>query len=247
MKTNKFWTVVSKALAVIAVTLVVALILAPGASAANKYKVLHKFDGTDGAAAEDALVFDASGNLYGTTRGGGSIGYGTVFELTPNSGGGWTESVLYSFTGGSDGAAPCDRVIFDASGNLYGTILGGGDYGYGGVYELTPNSGGGWTESVLYSFTGGSDGAYIVGGLIFDTTGNLYGTAMGGGAYGHGAVFKLTPGSDGTWTESVLHSFKGGKGGGYPDHGHLIFDAAGNLYGVTAGFNEETVTARFSS
>jgi len=108
MKTNKFWTVLSKALAVIAATLIVALILGPGASAAVTYKVLHQFSGTDGAYPHDfsGLIFDASGNMYGTTTTGGAYGYGTVFQLRPNTDGSWTESVLYSFSGGSDGANP---------------------------------------------------------------------------------------------------------------------------------------------
>ena len=237
MQTNKFWTVVSKALAVMAVTLIMDLILAPGASAASNYKVLYRFTGgADGAQPEDALVFDASGNLYGTALGGGCCGSGTVFELTPNSDGTWTQSVLYSFTGGSDGGSPASAVIFDASGNLYGTSVEGGDYGYGTVYKLTPNSDGGWTESVLYSFTGGSDGGDPTSGLTFDTNGNLFGTTWQDGAYGHGVVFKLAANSDGSWTENTLHSFKGGKDGGTPDRGHLIFDAAGNLYGATAGW-----------
>jgi uncharacterized repeat protein (TIGR03803 family) len=229
------WTVVSKALAVVAVTLVVALVLAPSAWAASKYKILHRFTGADGSQPMGVLIFDTLGNLYGTSLGGGCCGSGTVFELTPNSDGTWTQSVLYSFTGGSDGRAVMSGVIFDASGSLYGTTLGGGDYGYGTVYQLKPNSDGTWTESVLHSFND-SDGATLVGGLVFDTSGNLYGTAAGGGAYGHGVVFKLAPNSDGTWTESTLHDFMGGKDGGYPDHSNLIFDRTGNLYGVTAGW-----------
>ncbi len=237
MTKNRSWTAISKALSVMTVTLIMALILAPGARAAGNYKTLHKFTGgADGNQPADTLVFDASGNLYGTAIEGGSSGAGTVFELTPNADGDWTLSVLYGFTGGSDGRAPLAEVIFDAKGNLYGTSLEGGDYGAGTVFEVTPNSDGSWTESVLYSFTGGSDGAYVVSGLVFDAACNLYGTATKGGAYEHGVVFKLAPNSDGSWTESVLHAFMGGKDGGYPDHGHLIFDAAGNLYGTTAGW-----------
>ncbi len=212
-----------------------ALILAPGAWAANKYKILHKFTGADGNAPTGILIFDASGNLYGTTVYGGASQNGTVFKLTKNADGTWTQSVLYSFDVGSDGQSVMSGVIFDTSGNLYGTTLGGGDYGYGTVYQLTPNSDGTWTESVLHSFND-SDGATLVGGLVFDTSGNLYGTASQGGAYGHGVVFKLAPNSDGTWTDTTLHDFMGGTDGGYPDHSNLIFDAAGNLYGVTAGW-----------
>ena len=239
MKWNLFWTAVSKVLAVMTVTLIVALTLAPGASAAVTYKVLHQFNGTDGAYPHDfsGLIFDASGNLYGTTTTGGAYGYGTVFQLRPNTDGSWTESVLYSFSGGSDGANPDIGVIFDASGNLYGATLGGGDHGSGTVFKLTPNLDGSWTESVLYSFTGGADGL-MPGIWIVDATGAIYGTSIGGkyrcgNPLGCGVVFKLTPNSDGTWTESVLHSFRISSNDNTV--GGLIFDKAGNLYGATNG------------
>jgi uncharacterized repeat protein (TIGR03803 family) len=229
-----FWTVVSKALPVIAVTLTMALILAPGAWAASKYKVLYKFTGgTDGSQPIAGLILDTSGNLYGTTYQGGPSGDGTVFKLTKNSDGSWTESVLYSFAGGTDGATPYAGVTFDASGNLYGTTQYGGVSSAGTVFQLAPNSGGTWTETLFYSFTGGSDGANPYGGLIFDPSGNLYGTTYYGGASGDGVVYKLTPNSNGTWTESVLHTFTGGQDGSNPQQlGNLTFDPAGNLYGT---------------
>jgi uncharacterized repeat protein (TIGR03803 family) len=246
MKHNPFWAAISKVLAVMTVTLVVALILAPGAWAAGTYKILHKFSRTEGGEPMGALIFDTSGNLYGTAFGGGCCSSGdpgTIFKLAPNANGSWTQSVLYSFTTeGLDGLFVVSAVIFDQAGNLYGTTVEGGNrsicggQGCGVVYKLTPNSDGSWTESVLHSFNG-SDGETLVGGLVFDTNGNLYGTAASGGAYGHGVVFKLAPNSDGSWTESAIHDFMGGKDGGYPDRGNLIFDAAGNLYGVTAGWN----------
>ena len=127
-KANPFWTVVSKALAVMTSTLIMALVLAPGASAASKYKVLYNFSGgADGSQPYDAVILDAAGNLYGTTTAGGASGNGTVFKLTKNSDGSWTESVLYSFAGGTDGASPQSEVTFDVSGNLYGTTWSGGD------------------------------------------------------------------------------------------------------------------------
>jgi uncharacterized repeat protein (TIGR03803 family) len=176
MKSNQFWTAVSKVLAVITVTLIMALMLAPGAWAASTYKTLYKFTGDpDGDTPLAALIFDASGNLYSTTLGGGSGAKGTVFKLTPNADGSWTQSVLYGFTGGSDGGNPFAGVIFDASGSLYGTTYNGASGG-GTVYKLTPNSDGTWTESTLHQFHG-SDGRRLVGGLVFDATGNLYGTA----------------------------------------------------------------------
>jgi uncharacterized repeat protein (TIGR03803 family) len=243
MKSNRFWAGVSRVLAAATLTLIVILLLAPGARAASKNKMLYEFTGgADGSMPWDTLIFDQAGNLYGTT-GGSFIGPGptpgNVFELTPNGDGTWTESVLYTFTGGSDGGTPNAGLIFDQAGNLYSTTQFGGNYGYGVVFKLAPNSDGSWTESVLYSFTGGKDGSQPWGGLIFDQQGNLYGTTGGGGNSscqglfsGCGVVFELAPNSDGTWTESVLHAFTGGKDGEMPEAG-LIFDQAGNLYSTT--------------
>jgi uncharacterized repeat protein (TIGR03803 family) len=236
MQNNRFWAAVSRVLEVMTVTLIAALILAPGARAASTEKVLYSFTGSadGGNPRASRLIFDQAGNIYGTTGDGGAYGAGTVFMLTPNSSGGWTESVLYSFTGGSDGADPWAGVIFDSAGNLYGTATAGGAYGAGVVFQLTPNSDGTWTEGVLYTFTGGSDGADPAAGLIFDSVGNLYGTVEDGGLYGYGDVYELTPSSGGTWTQSVLHQFTGGKDGSKPlNHAVLIFDATGNLYGTT--------------
>jgi uncharacterized repeat protein (TIGR03803 family) len=212
--------------------------------------VLHEFTGADGANPWLAgLVFDPAGNLYGTTNQGGAstgtetcpVGCGAVFKLAPNPDGTWTESVLYSFTGGADGSNPVAGLIFDAASNLYGITSGGGEpcepSGCGTVFKLKPEPDGTWTESVLYSFTGGADGAGPYAGLIFDAAGNLYGTtALGGGSgcngFGCGVVFELAPNPDGIWTERVVYSFTGGADGGYPQAG-LILDAAGNLYGTT--------------
>jgi len=240
---NPFWTAVSKALAVIAATLIMASVLAPGAWAADNYKILHRFTGgADGGYLDAGLIFDSSGNLYGTASVGGAYGNGAVFELTPNSDGSWTEKVLYSFTGGTDGGTPYAALIFDTAGNLYSTTYGGGVYGYGTVFMLTPNSDGSWTEATLYSFAGGTDGAQPIAGLIFDTAGNLYGLTSKGGrgscpgytsATGCGTVFELTPNSGGGWTESVLYAFAGGMDGGFLDHASLVFDGAGNLFGAT--------------
>jgi len=237
MNKNQFSAAVSKVVSIAAIALIVALVLAPGAWAQGKYKILHKFTGPDGSDPISALIADTAGNLYGTTTSGGCcLGRsGTVFKLAPNADGSWTHSLLYSFTGQGDGDAVMSGVTLDAVGNLYGTTVWGGDYRGGTVYKLVPNSDGTWTEIVLHSFSG-DDGWQVVGGLVFDTNGNLYGTTTQGGAYGYGIVFKLSPNSDGSWTESVLHSFMGGTDGGYPDHGKLIFDATGNLYGVTAGW-----------
>jgi len=242
MNSNKFWPAMGKAFAVVTVTLLVTLVFAPNAGAASKYKVLHAFSGGDGEQPRADLVFDAAGNLYSTTAAGGigscwvygGNGCGTVFKLAPNPDGSWTESVLYRFTGGEDGANPWSTPVFDAAGNLYGTTMYGGTYGYGTVYTLVPNPDGSWTQSVIYSFTGGKDGGYLLRdcGLTFDAASNLYSAALSGGAYGYGVTFELTPKSGGGWKEKVLHTFVGtpAKVPAYAP----IFDAAGNLYGTTS-------------
>src|SRR5579872_824781 len=221
-------------LAVVTLTVIVVLIQPPCASAA-KYQVIHKFSGTDGSDPQDGLIaFDSAGNLFATTASGGLYGNGTVFRLTPNSDGSWTETVLYSFTGGADGSVPGPSgVIFDGTGNLYGATSAGGDYGFGTVYKLTPNSDSTWTETVLHSFGNGADGATPWAGVAFDVSGNLYGTTQTGGAYGGGTVYQLMPNSEGTWTENVVHSFGNGSDGNTPHVGSLIFDAAGAIYGTT--------------
>jgi uncharacterized repeat protein (TIGR03803 family) len=211
--------------------------------------VLHSFFGTDGFALECRLIFDGAGNLYGTTDMGGAYGYGTVFKLTPNSDGSWTESVLYSFKGAPDGQEPTAGLVFDAAGNLYGTTEFGGSkncpsapYPCGTVFELTPNSDGSWTEHVLHRFTG-NDGNYPVAGVTFDAAGNLYGTASSGGADNFGVVFKLTPTSGGGWSYRVLHTFANKPG--FEPYGGLSFDATGNLYGTTTGDGSTTYGSVF--
>ena len=122
------------------------------------------------------VVFDSAGNFYGATLLGGANGNGTVYEAK-RSGKTWTESVIYSFTGGSDAINPVATVSLDAQGNLYGTAPAGGAYGNGAVYKLSRSSSG-WTESVLYSFQAANDGANPVGGVILDKAGNLYGSKV---------------------------------------------------------------------
>ncbi len=198
--------------------------------------VLYAFTGgSDGGQPYAGLVMDASGNLYGTTESGGnsgsncSSGCGVVFELSPEAGS-WAQSVLHSFTGGKDGASPYDALTFDAKGHLYGTTYSGGAYNKGTVFELS-NSANGWTESVLRAFTGAGDGASPIGGVVFDASGNLYGTAFQGGANGYGVVFKLHPTSGGGWQERVLHSF--GNAPAANPSATMVFDASGNLFGTT--------------
>ena len=212
------------------------LALASTASAAE-YKVLYRFQGgTDGDHPGSDLIFDAAGNLYGTTSYGGAFGYGSVFKLTPNPDGSWSRSIIYSFSlTNGDGGVPYAGLTWDTVGNLFGTTSQGGANGgtTGTVFKLTPNPDGSWSESVIHSFDGG-DGALPRAGLIFDAASNLYGTTSGGGVSGSGAVFRLTPNPDGSWSESVLYSFRsGGRDGALPRAG-LTWDAAGNLYGTTS-------------
>jgi len=207
--------------------------------AASSEKTLYRFcalkDCTDGDLPNGALIFDAAGNLYGTTDFGGTTGNGTVFELVHGASG-WTENVLYNFCSTSkcsDGYPPRAGLIFDAAGNLYGTTEFGGTYGNGTVFELAHGTSG-WAETVLYSFgESENDGILPISGLIFDAAGNLYGTTVYGGTYGVGTVFQLAPGANGTWTETVLYSFSNKNKVGYSPVAGVIFDAAGNLYGTT--------------
>jgi len=212
--------------------------MTPDGSGGWTEKVLHNFGtASDGRYPEAGLIFDGNGNLYGATGGGGTHTRGTVFELTPDGSGGWTEKVLHNFGSGDDGAEPNSSLIWDNAGNLYGATGQGGTHGVSGgagtVFEMTPNGDGSWTEKVLHNFGSGMDGLNPKAGLIFDAAGNLYGTTYYGGTHSSGTVFELTPNGDGSWTEKVLHNFGSGMDGQYPWAG-LIFDAAGNLYGTTA-------------
>ena len=209
--------------------------LTPGANGKWTETVLHSFNDSDGFAPYAGLTFDATGNLYGTTLYGGVYGYGTVFQMAPDTNGTWSEKVLYSFSGNStDGATPYGGVLFDAAGDLYGTTYSGGTYGDGTAFRLSAKPNGAWVEKVLHSFGNGQrkDGIKPYDGLVFDGAGNLYGTTYLGGAHGYGAIFRLAPGAKGKWTETLLHSFTNGKDGAYP-YGGVIFNSTGNLYGTT--------------
>lgn len=191
--------------------------------------VLNNFTGSNGGEPYDRLVFDSSGNLYGTARGGGANGYGVVFELSKTESG-WVETILHSFTD-SDGAQPFGGLIFDSAGNLYGTTSCGGTGNAGTVFELTP-FGGSWQFTLLYSFTGSCQWG-PADDLTMDSAGNLYGTAYQDGAHSLGHVFKLTH-SHGTWTYTDLHDFAGGADGCEPNGG-VVLDSQGNIYGTTTG------------
>jgi uncharacterized repeat protein (TIGR03803 family) len=243
--------------------------LSPTASGGWAGKFLHRFTGVgmDGAYPNGGLILDAAGNLYGTTSQGGKgmcvqytggpvQGCGTVFELSPTTSGGWTQTILYTFQGAvlgapaADGEAPVSGLIFDTAGDLYGTTSEGGEYGYGTVYELSPKTGGGWSQKLLHVFNeSDTDGYGPDASLVFDKSGNLYGTTQYGGTglctdysgddvIGCGVIFELSPGAGG-WTENLVYSFQlNGTDGWFPTSS-LIFDN-GSLYGTTqyggAGF-----------
>jgi len=219
------------------------------AHAAWNFKVLYSFGKNDPPPPYSSLALDQAGNLYWTDNSPTS----GVFELSPTDTGNWQEALIFQFAG-YNGWLPSGPVIFDQAGNLYGVTFGGGpqfDYfgcesvGCGTVYELSPSQNGQWTQTTLYYFpsvanTNWDNGP--VGGLVFDSSGNLYGALQGfcgqgvGGslfeAPGCGSIFELSPGSGGTWTASVRHVFGYGTDGAAPAAG-LIRDSKGALYGTT--------------
>jgi uncharacterized repeat protein (TIGR03803 family) len=213
------------------------------------FTTLYTFSGPDGARPQARVIIGPDGTLYGTTTSGGTgpcsygsaPGCGTVFSLRPPATScksalcPWTETVLYSFQGFTDGVEPTfGDLVFDSAGNIYGTTPHGGQGDHGTVYKLTPSNGG-WTETVLYRFQGGQDGATPYGGVVLDNAGNLWGTTAFGGTYNDGTIYELVPSGDG-WTESVIYKFHGGSDGANPYAG-LIVDQYGNFYGATYGDN----------
>ncbi len=208
------------------------------AFAANKEKIVYNFTGgNDGGMPASTLTFDRLGNAYGTAVVGGANGFGAVYELSPTKSGQWKQATLYSFTGGADGKNPYGGVTLDAKGNIYGTTVAGGSGGScagdgcGVVYELSPFRGG-WSQTVLYNFTGANDGFGPGGPVVFDKHGNLYGTTPDGGAHAFGVVYELIAKKNGHWTQKVLHAFTGGNDGSTGSLGPLLIDKAGNVYGV---------------
>lgn len=204
---------------------VATLVLAPALQAAAHYNVLYRFtNGTDGAY-PNSLILDKAGNIYGTAATGGDLncgtlnsGCGVVFELLPSGVGTWQEDVLYAFHGGTDGARPGGNLVFDASGNLYGTTSEGSAGGT--VFELSPQGDGTWMETVLYNFSGGFDGE----ALTIDALGNLYGVI----SYAESVIYELSPPQKkgGTWTETTIYTT--------PEFvwigSNLVLDPKGNLY-----------------
>lgn len=209
-----------------AALLVVAVTFSITAWAAPKFKVLHSFQaGSDGSSPSSPLVFDAAGNLYGTTVVGGNgvgctnnpYGCGTAFELSLHNQQ-WLEKVLYNFTV----AGPTGNIVLDKKGHLYGIYPGATNIGE--AYELMKGLGQ-WTETTIHSFDYNSD-FYPMGGLVADANGNLYGPTQSGGLNGAGDVFELSPNGDGTFSKSVLYAFT--LSGSL---GPLVLDSAGSFYG----------------
>jgi uncharacterized repeat protein (TIGR03803 family) len=225
-------------IALITVLTLTFITFAPRSYAQDGESILHNFGTTssDGDQLVAGVIIDAAGNLYGTAQQGGVDQNGIVYELSPSAGG-WLETILYSFTGKSDGGWPSSGLILDAAGNLYGTGYYGGAQspdcspsGCGVVYELSPSVGGGWIQTVIHTFHGGVGGYGPFAGLTMDAAGNLYGTAAYGGL-GYGVVYELSPSSAG-WQYKPLHAFTNGPDGNEPNAG-VTLDATGNLYTAT--------------
>jgi uncharacterized repeat protein (TIGR03803 family) len=191
--------------------------------------VLHSFTGGSDGTGPLAITLDGAGNIYG-------LAYSTViptaigelFELTPTAHGEWNLTVLETFSVNGN-IAP--GIVEDSGGNFYGTSY---NYGptYGSLFQLTLGSSG-WTQNVIHTFSGGSDGAYPYGRLTLDQSGNIYGTAQEGGTTNRGIVFEFSPSTGNAYTEKVLHNFTAGGTDGWEPSSALIFDSAGNLYSTT--------------
>jgi uncharacterized repeat protein (TIGR03803 family) len=191
--------------------------------------IIQFFSFAVGTIPQAGLTIDASGNLYGTTSSGAN-GYGSVYKLTPNVNGTWSETVLYKFLGQPDGEISRAEVTLDTAGNVYGTTTTGGSSSDGIVFQLVRSATGEWTENVLYDFVS-TVGCTPVAPVWIDSAGNLYGTAAGCGVNNAGAVYELSPGSEG-WTETTIHSFGGPLDGALPQS-PLTPDKGGNLWGTT--------------
>jgi uncharacterized repeat protein (TIGR03803 family) len=191
----------------------------------------------DGLIPSSGLTYDGVASFYGTTSIGGRVtnncqyGCGTVFKFSRDEDGVWKESVIYEFTGGTDGVNPLGNLALDSQGNLFGAT---GPYYSGTIFELSPNTDGTWKQATVHTFGQTGDGAGPIGGMIFGSDGSLYGVTQYGGAcnqYCSGVVFKLSS-IGGSWSESVIYSFQGGADGYVPNAVTLGPD--GNLYGTTS-------------
>ena len=209
-------------------------------AATPSFQTLYSIGGgPDGYEPSATVTAGAGGELYGMTYYGGANNSGTIFSLTPPSspGGTWTHTVLYNFTGGSDGENPYGTMAISPAGVLYGTTENGGAFGYGVAFSLSPPAapGGAWTETVMHAFGGGAGGQTPEMGLVLGSRGDLYGTTAFGGIYRGGVLFRLAVGSSGGWSENVLHSFGGSGDGVEPQaaYGGLLISSGGQFYGTT--------------
>jgi uncharacterized repeat protein (TIGR03803 family) len=197
-------------------------------------KVIHAFTGgDDGSGPGSRVTVDRAGNVYGMTPTGGAFGLGTIYHIRPPSSVASSFNVIHAFTGGADGSSGSAGRMILHDGHLYGAATTGGSNGSGVVFELTLRPLGGWDFRTIYTFQGQPDGSFPYGALLFDGSGNVYGTTYYGGANGIGAVYKLSPQPVGEWTEEVIYSFQEGTDGNSPIS-NLVFDKAGNLYGTTS-------------
>jgi len=221
--------------------LILMLALSVVASAQTVGSTLYTFSEQTSFWPQGSLLEDGTGNLYGTTRGGGAYGVGSVIELSPPavSGGAWTLATLYSFVPyGVSGYVPISDLVKDQAGAFYGTTFVGGDSvcNCGGVYKLVPPTvtGGAWTESVIYNFKGGADGRLpAVAALALTSNGTLYGVTIRGGTWDNGVLYQLTTKNGKAYTEKVLYSF-GEAGDASTPNGPVTVDANGYIYGTAA-------------
>jgi uncharacterized repeat protein (TIGR03803 family) len=217
------------------------------ASGEWKIKVLHTFNGDDGATGPAGRLRLRSGTFYGAATVGGAYGQGTIFSLK-HIPGQWQFKTLYSFKGQPDAGFPYGGLTFDQAGNLYGTTYYDGANDFGSVYQLSPQPDGSWAEKVLYSFKGGRDGMGSISNLVLSKKGALYGTTSeGGSSCSCGTIFKVKVDALGNWTERVMYRFTGVPDAGFAYNG-MVADAAGNLYGATVhgGTNDDGAIYKFT-
>jgi uncharacterized repeat protein (TIGR03803 family) len=238
-----------------AIAVLSALLVAARPAQAQTENVIWNFTGSPDGASPYSSVTLNDGNFYGTSYLGGLNNDGAVYEVSPNGTGGYTEQVIYNFcseTNCADGENPSfANLVFDSNGNIYGSTYNGGANGDGVVFKLTP-SGGAWVETVLYSFAGSPDAANPIAGLIWDASGNLYGTSYNGGTNNIGTVWELSPNGSGGWTETVVASLSEIDAG-------LTINSAGDIFGTTnntvfeltpngtGGYNAAKTLSTFSS
>ncbi len=195
--------------------------------------VLYSFTGgNDGFGPGGGVTPDSSGRLYGTTPDGGAFSQGVVYQLRRN-GRRWHQHVIHAFSGGKDGGIGSLGSLLFESPALYGVTELGGAHGDGTVFKVEPSSSGQWKLTTLYAFKGTPDAGSPYGGLVADSSGDLYGTTYYGGAHGFGAVFELVHSQRGGYRERMLYSFKGGNDGGYSTS-TLVFGTSGKLFGTTS-------------